>query len=490
MADAYDQFEPLLRENVASGVIDLQLDEDDVSWQFIDTFAPTLTGGRLTDAAGSDAGGSGYEAQWRIRLQRAGRVTGSSMTGNTLTAMGSGSLQFMGQAADTLYLDPAQTPLRAYQKIKMKLTRMKGQVTINRNQILADLATEPVAEVAFDSVVDAIWQVRHLWTSLFWSQGNGIMAIVDGAVTVGEGSSRAAVTVDAGTPFRFAEGQIVYTATVSSGAPTTGVQGNGASPTSPASLMRVIDINVEDRTVILESEAGEGDVILADNNCLVIEGMYDLNSSTNQAFQSVESLLIDSGVYPGSDVTISSTAHQKLRSFIDDNTASTVDPTPEKIAEMIDKITDANKMPPGLLIAEESVWSRYSQLEREGHALYTVPQGAQFGASGGVTGPIISHGTWAGRIVSSNKIRESSIIGMAPETFQKFMPLGNKALRWVMANGGVAGAGAIFRPVTSGRQLSEVNAADYDFFSQVGQTDPRRCFRMLGVNSQRSVNAA
>lgn len=483
MADAYDQFEPLLRENISSSVIDLQLDDDDVSWQVVDTFAPESIGGRDAD------GNAGYEASWRIRLQRAGRVTGSAMTGNTLTQMGAGDLQFMGQTADTKYLDPAHTPDRSYQKIKMVLTRMKGQITNNRSQILAQLATEPIADVLTDGVVDAVFQVRALWTSLFWSQGNGIMATINGGTTIIEANPKP-VSVDAGTPFRFVEGQRVWTSGVTTGAPTTGVMGNGASPTSPASIMRVVDINVRDRTVLLQSEAGEGTITLSDNGVLVVDGMYDLNSAKSYAFQGIESLLLDSGEYPGSGVTISENAHQKLRSFIDDNTSTPVDPTPEKIAEMIDMITDANKMPPGLLVAEESVWSRYSQLEREGHALYTVPQGAQFGASGGVTGPIISHGTWAGRLVSSNKIRESSIIGMAPETFKKFMPLGNKALRWVTANGGVAGTGSIFRAVTSGRQLTEVNAADYDFFSQLGQTDPRRCFRMLGVNSQRSVNAA
>jgi hypothetical protein len=89
--------------------------------------------------------------------------------------------------------------------------------------------------------------------------------------------------------------------------------------------------------------------------------------------------------------------------------------------------------------------------------------------------------------LASPRVRPGCIIGISPETFKRFMPLGNKTIKWALAGGGVAGAQSIYGPIRSGRQLSELSDAPFDVFVEFGCTDPRRNFRRIGLYSQRTM---
>jgi hypothetical protein len=92
--------------------------------------------------------------------------------------------------------------------------------------------------------------------------------------------------------------------------------------------------------------------------------------------------------------------------------------------------------------------------------------------------------------MSSSLIAPNTMIGIDPSTFRRFMPLGNKTIRWAMMGGGVAGISGIFRPVFSGSSLTDMSVADCDVYFQLGQINPRRCCRILGVHDQVTASAA
>ncbi|MHC4091166.1 MAG: hypothetical protein ACYSVY_12990, partial [Planctomycetota bacterium] len=63
MADSFDQFETVLREELSDAVTDLSLSNDDPWWNLIETFQPEPRGGRvLGTATGTSAGDAGWEA--------------------------------------------------------------------------------------------------------------------------------------------------------------------------------------------------------------------------------------------------------------------------------------------------------------------------------------------------------------------------------------------------------------------------------------------
>lgn len=484
MADSFDQMELLFRESVDDAVIHLELEDDDIAWNLIDTFRPKDSAGRDTDnAVGS--GDAGWFASWRIRVQRGGIVTGGTFSGNTLDQMGADNNLFIGQAADALYPDPANVPMRSYEKIRMALKRLQGNNVINRQQILAQLATEPLEDVAAGHTEDTVAQVRALITAWLYGAGNSTIAQVNNSanITLTKGSNTA-IPVDAGTAYRFVVGQRYVVGSNADPRVTRG--GTAADPV----VIRCVDIDTDDRQPYFETEPGSTDLVVQDDDHIMVAGSYDFTASSvangTRAANGFESLLIKTGNFPGA-VNPDVTKHRHLKSYVVGDEANLVPPTPEIVAELIDKITDAGKRPPSVLIAEQSLWTLYSQLERQAVATYPVPQGGAFMASGGVAGPRISHGEVTFARLASPRIRPGSILGMAPDTWMRFMPLGNKTIKWALAGGGVAGAESIFGPIRSGRQLSELSDAPYDVFVEFGCTDPRRNFRRIGLHSQRTM---
>lgn len=477
--DTFDQFEMLLIEQVDDEAIHrLDLDEDDIAWALIQSVKATTKAGKNTDSTAV----AGFEASWRIRVQRGGAIAGGKFGESTLVKQGPGDSLIMGQSQTAKYLDPAYTPSRSYKKIKMDLKRMKGQLTVNLDQILAEMATDPLDDLVMDSVEDAVALVRSMFTTMFWHQGEGIVALVNdsGPSAISE-SSPTAVTIDAGKCYRFIVGQR-YVASALSGGALSGGTRRGGKINTPG-VFRCVAIDTENLLPHFQAEIGEGSIVISDNDAIVALGMYDFVNNKSLAPQSVETLFINTGTYPGTafDVTV----HLELKALVEDNTASMIQPTSQAIGKIIDLITEPGKRPPNVLAAESSVWSQWGFLEKDANALYTVPMGGAFVASGGVAGPTITHGEFTFGRLQSAKCRENAIHGLPTDTFKRFVPLG-ETIKWRHTRGGNAGVSGIFHEVYDGRQLTEQLAADFDFFIELGQTDPRRGFRQLGVHSQRT----
>ena len=486
--DAFGQFELLVREFIEPNVHLLDAtDGQDPAWDMMDTFPAMDVAGRTTDLAGvSSAGVAGYEASWRIRKQRGGRVTGGNIAGNTLQKIGPDNSLSIAQAADGKHLDPRNTPLGSYLPIKMLLKRLRGIITCNRDQVLYDIADNNIEETVMDTVEDATFQVRNLVTALCYSEGNGILGHAYAGATIAEGSTQW-FGITEGTPFRFVVGQRYVAALDSGGTPSTTRDGSGGTAHSPG-IFRCVGIDTDNRYVGFESEPGEGNIVITADDLFIVEGLYDFATPASLAFRGFEGALVSTGNFL--DTAYAVTDHRELMSFVDGDEAALVMPTPEIIDAMMDKIVDSGKPTPSALIAERSLWTLYSQLERRSQAIYQVPQGAAFLASGGVSGPVLQHADKVFARLNSRQIRPGCIIGVDPKTFRRYMPLGGKTLKWRTSSGGVAGVGGIFRMVTDGYVLTDLCAAEFDWYAQIGVIDPQRCFRRIGLHSQRSSDAA
>lgn len=483
MADSFDQFETLLRENIEAMVVDLVLEDDDALWALMGSFDATAIGGRRADGA------AGYEAEWKVRIQRGGRIAARAWTGNTQIQAGSAAVS-VGQSADAKYLDPAHTPLRGYAAIKMYLKRLVGNVTCNRMQVLGELITTPIESLVADYTEDAIYRLRKQITNWGWGDGTSSLAQINLAAgyAVGEGSNRKECVVDGGTAFRFAKGDKIVSGTNAD--PRVAIAGStGGNP--PAGVMVVTDVDPYNRTVTLESIEGEGTITLVDNCHLMYWETFDFSQSTlatqTMACEGIESLLINTGTYPGTSYTVQNVS--ELAAFVEGSESALVNPEPEILAAIIDRITDAGMRPPPVLISEQSVKTLYAQLERQSGAIYSVPQGAAFSAGGGIAGARFQHGDMTFAWLASSLCRPGAVVGIDPAVWKKFIPLGDRTIRWVVSQGGGAGISGVFRPVTEGRQLTEMWEAPFETAIQFGTENPRRQFRRIGFNSQRSLAA-
>jgi len=488
MADNFDQFELLLREFSPSGIRDLELKDDDIAWRLIAMMEPFTVGGVRQVVSGAYP--SGYEARFRIKVQSGGRVTGANFGGNTQVMLGAGSHLASGQAADAVYPDPRLTPNRSYILIKMILKRFALSLTKNESQVRADLASDPVTTVAANEIEDIVTRLRSLITNNFYGDGTASMAQVNKAAgfTITE-TTQVEVDIDNGTWGRFMKGDIL----VAGSDADVRVQKAG----NIAGQMVVVDLDNDDRTIKLQCRPGEGDIVLADNDHLMLAGMFDFTQSSNAnaslACEGTESLLLQTGVFPGSiSPTFSSGLNvdnfSELKSFIKDTTGTPVDPTMDAVTELLDKILDLDEEDaPDAFIAERSIWTLYSQLERENHATVLVPQATTFQGSGGVSAPMLSHNDKRFSVFNSKRIRQNSILGLAPSTWKKFIPLGDRTVRWKFGTGILSGFSSMFFPVTVGTQISELAQSVGDSFFQFGCFDPRKNFRRLGIRAQRDV---
>lgn len=496
MADAFDQFELLVREYIAPAVTDLTMPSDDVAQDLIGTFQPETIGGRRGPYSTTDLSPAGYEARYEIKVQVGGRVAGGTFLGNTQTMMGKNTHLVMGQAADALYLDPRKTPSRSYIELAMRLKRIKGSITINRQQYFADMATKPIEAVAGDHVMDAVQRLRSYISNAWYGNGSGYLAQVNNAagVSVTETAGGVEVAIDGGTFARFMKGDIIVG--------TTNADPYVQRAGSISGLMRVVNIDADNRSIWLQSEPGEGTIALSDNDVLLYADTYLFGGASHEVNSLVpqgvgiaggSGLLRSSGVFPGSvnarygSGGLSVADHSELKSFIVDRTATPVDPTPDEISSVVDKILDANMEPPTAVIGERSLWTLYAMLERETHGVIQVPMGAPFQAAGGVSGPIIRHMEHSFTRFVSNRIESGSVVGINPSTWMKYMPLGDRSIHWFYGNGPMSGIGSIFGPTFNGIQATELADAPFDAFCEFGCLNPRQNFRIRGLKTQRDV---
>lgn len=502
MADVFDQFSSLIPEAVAAGVRDLTLKEDDVAWGLMATVPGVPKLGRDTmNALGSTADGYFYE--WRILQQRAGMVQGGKFGGDTTLTTGPDTTWPLvtGQGATDLYPDPAYVPMRSYFPCRLSLKRFKGSVTCSKQHIEAEAITTPLENLVANYAEDAIFQLRQSATNQFYGNGAGVVGRMDGAMsgTLSDTAS-ATATIKEGTYRRFVKGQRYQVAAISSfsTAMSSSVTARrGTTETTPSyapTKLVCVDVDTHSRTVQFMVENGAGTVsAIADGDYIFLADFIDWSNTAatplaaSMATQGVESLLIATGTFPGTALDV--TYHRELKSYVEGDETALEDPTPEVIAKMIDYITDSGKEPPPVLIAEQSVRTLYAQLERVAGAEYSVPQGAQFMASGGVGGASFGHFNYGFQWLSSPKIRPGSVLGFAPDTWTKAMGGGNGDIEWFASSSGISGANGPYLPTISGRQYTRVLQAPFDVYLEFGCTDPRRNFRRIGLHSQRTRNS-
>jgi len=493
---SFGQFETLLREFISPAVVNLVLEDDDPVWSLIDTFDPLTTGGRTT------GGAAGYEAQWKVKVQDGGRVSGQSFAGNTLSQVGKSSHLSVGQTISNLYLDPQDTPLPAWITIKMALKRIIGSVTVSHEQIMAELATKPIDEVAGNHVMDAVSRVRSLVTNSFWggsntvAQGDNKSSAIMATLTtdpgdIGNGdANRRTYGLAAGTFAKFKKGDMIevgYNANPGTDTFLTQRAGTGSK------VAYVVDIDREARTISLECKSGSTITSVTIGDCLVLAGTYvfdggagfETDELATRIPHGIESFLASSGTFPGTSLDIAD--YSDLKAFVSGDETALDDPTPEAVALILDKISDGGYAPPEALFAERSLWTLYGQLERESGAQYVVPQGAGFVGSGGVDGPVVQHMGNRFQRFSSTRMRPGSMVGLAPSTIKKYIPLGDKTVHWVYGNGPLAGTSSIFGAVHSSTQLSELADAPFNVYCEFSCDKPGRNFRRVGFKTQRNV---
>lgn len=477
MADSFDQFENLLREWISPSVVNLVFEDDDPAWNVMGTFDPLTEGGRRTDANQT----AGYEASYRVKVQGGARVSGGVFTGNTTEMLGGDTHLATGQTADAKYLDPELTPLPSWIAVKVLLQRIRGSVTINRQQIIAELATRPIDEVAGDAVVDSVRRLRSYILNYFYGDGTGALATIATTIS-GVGAPNTAggveVTLNDGPFTRFNLGDLVTVAS-----------GTWPAMTVKTPNLRVVNMDPDNRTIYLESTSNMN-VELTAGDSIFLEGTATLGgTSVSLVPEGIESLLIKTGLFPGTQFAVDD--HGVLKSFVVDNSTSTSsavdDPTMDAIALLVDKIRDFGRQPPSIVIGEKSMWTLHAQIEREGAAHVMVPMGQSFHASAGVSGVSLDHMGNRFARMESTRIRPNAIVGLAPDTWMKYIPLGDRTVNWVYGNGPFAGVNSVFGPVYSGTQLTELADAPFDSFCEFGCKEPNRNFRRIGFKTQRDV---
>lgn len=492
MAGAFDQFEILLRERMPDGMINLMLDDDPVEWNIIGAMEPETIGGATEYNTGDSDFPAGFEAKYRIKVQRAGRVGARTFTGNTVEAAGFDAHQYIGQANDATYLDPRKTPLASYIGIKMALKRIIGSVAVNKQQFFAQLATTPLDDLVSDAVVDSTAHVRSLLVNCFHTDGTGVVSFALNSETVTETAGGTTVELDQGMAGRFMKGQRIVAGTdANPSVLRTGAGVNGAS-----GEMVVTDVNMDSTpgSINLQSVNGVGNVSITAGDRLFLADTYGFGGASHavnaRVPQGIESLLIATGVYPGtispkftSGINVAN--YSELRALISGSDAALVEPSWEVMGPLIDNIKNSQRTVPTAWLMERAIKTRWALNNYANDAMVQVPMGATYQAAGGVAGPVLSHMEDRFQALISTHVRAKSILGLNPSTWKKFVPLGDRNIQWHYSRGVASGISSIFMPCTAdGATATELADAPFDTFCEFGCFDPKANFRRIGLQIQ------
>lgn len=465
---AFGAFETIIRENLGSGVLDLQLPEvDDPALPMIATMQPLGLGGRTDDNSGT------WQARRKIKLSRGGLTEPGSFGGNTVTSMGDNSDLPIAMQATATAPDPEQVPRTQYITLKTNLKRINGNVTADMQQIIADLIGDDLEEIAVGHIEDAAHHVRKDMLGWFYSDGTGMLAQADGTYSVDTTAGGVAVGLKAGTFNRFEKSQryVFYTG---SGfvAGTTTVRKGGVA--------RCVKIDDNARTVYFQMEAGEATASLVDGDIIMKnKSMTNGAAGVSKVHTGIEAMFKETGAFFGlSDIT----DYPELISYVEGDEDNLVQPEPIQIAAMLDRLSNAGIEPPELLISETAIMTQYGFLEKAGFAHYVVPNRMPT-PDGGVSTPIFSHGDKVFPWRASNFIRPGMIWGAAPSTILKFQPGGSDTIRWWVSRGPSAGIPSIFVPVTDGTQMTELYQAPFETHLEFLPIKPKRNIRRLGFIS-------
>ena len=481
--DAFDQFQILLNQKMQQSVEYLELPEvDDVFPQLAMSAQNVAELGQLQDLTIANLV-PGYEASWTAKIQSGGLITGGSFGETQLRKMGPGNNLIMGIAANALHVDPTKAAQPSYIKLKSRLKKVMGCYTEDWEKIEARIISRPI-ETAMDVIEDTTRLIRSTAGSCMWGAGNGVMGQVD--LAAGYNITEAGITwvaIKNSQIYRFIKGQRYVAATIVAGVPTVARAGTLNTP----GVMRCVGLNPQTLKVGFQSEDGEGTIALSDGDGLILEGLWDFAANATRCCNGVENLLKTSGAFPDSDIS-DVTDYPELQVFQAGDESARVEPTGDKIDEILDLMTAPQPNTPPALVAESNLWTLYSRLERQANMLTLVPQGEAYLANGGVRAPLYSYGNKTFARLSSAKCRPGTMYGLDATSFVRFMPQDLSA-RWRMANGGLAGAQNIFRPITIGARLSGSMTAEWDAWYQLSVLRPQKNVIRYGFLNQRMYDS-
>lgn len=489
MATAFSQLDILLKERVSPAIRNLQLPDDDIAWNLMSSFEPENVGGRRDYNTTASDFPAGYMAKEKIKVQSGGRVTGGRFGGPTMTRMGASNHLMAGQGLDALYLDPTTVPSASYIEVAMVLCKVLGSIVMNEEQINVRLISEPLEDVTMDLIEDATRRFRKYVMNMFWGDGTGAIARVNGTVSIVE-ASPTVVEIDNGTYARFMKGDILQAGTDAS--PSVQVAG------AIAGRMYVTSVDPDNRRIKLQSLPGEGTISLTDNSRLYYDESYTFGGASDAvnktAPEGVGSLLINSGVFPGSATLkfpsgLDVGDHEELKAFIQ-GTAGTVDtdPTMENMTILLDKMmSTVREDMPSVLIAEPSVWTLASILDKDSRSTVQVPQGQLYSPTLGVGAPILRHRQRTFARFDSDMVRENTVVGLNPGKWKRFIPLGDRTIRFKYGTGVLSGFPSVFGPINVGSRLSESAQAPFYGAIQFTCAKPQSQLIRHGVKAQRDM---
>ena len=469
ITNAWEQFETILRENLGNAVENLR--PEGISDPFLDMLPrmePLGLGGRESSDSAM------YAARRKVKISRGGMVTGGQWTGNNVTGMGANDDLPVGQEATALAPDPEKVPLTQYVTLETTLKRILGNVTVNMTQILVDLLADDLDELAVGHIEDATFQVLKNLLAWMYSDGTGMIAQSDGSYTVND-SGQQAVGLKAGPYNRFIKGQRYWVYSTTSWPTTT---------TRKGGTMRCTNIDDNAGTVEFEMEAGETAASIVVNDNIVLAGSLTSGTSgTALVPKGIEYMFKETGAFFGlSDIT----QYPEFIAYIEGDEDNTVEPEPDRIAKLIDKIKKSGTAPPTMLVSEATLASQYSYTEKAGFATYVVP--SRFpNPDGGVGKPVFTHGDIVLPWETSDYIRPGMLWGAAPDTILKFQPGGAATIRWWNGNGPGAGVGKIFVPVTDGTRQTELWQAPFETHIDFLAIRAKRNFRYVGLITQETA---
>lgn len=468
---AFDQFETIIHENMGSAVEDLKQPEiDDPGESFIASMADLGPGGRPTT-------GDGWEASRRIKLSRGGMLTGGEWGGNTIDALGKSDVLPIGQRASAKAPDPERVPLTQYTKLVVKLKRILGIVTVNMGQILADLLGDDLEEVAVGHMEDAAFLVRKHRLVWFYGAGDAVIAEADETITIDGTAGGISLKIKAGTFNRFVKGQRYMFYTGSTWDP-------GTTTTRKGGIARCVNIDDNLGEPLFEMEAGEADAsLIAGDKIVLAETMTTGSAGVALTPHGIENMFAETGEFYGISARED---FPELVSFVEGNESALIDPEPDRLAVIVDKLHTAGQRPPDMMISETSLRSQYAYLEKAGYATYVVPN-VMPNPDGGVGTPTFSHGQVFLPWEASAFIRPGMIWGAAKGTVLRFQPGGADNIRWWNSRGPGAGISGIFAPVFDGSRQTELWAAPFETHSEYMATKPKRNFRYVGLRALRQT---
>lgn len=465
---AFGHVAQILRENLGDSVINLNLDDlDDPADRIIRTMKPLGLGGRPES-------GNIYEARRKIRLSRGAMVQGGSFDGNTIESLGANSDLPVRQRATAKAPNPEDVPLSQRVTLKTTLKRILGNVTINQTQINNEAIGMDLDEMGMGYVEDATYQVRKQILNFFWSDGSGAIAQVAASASITD-ASETAVTLQYAPYNRFIKGQKYWFYSTTSWPTTTTRKGGTAVCTG---------INDDTGQPKFQMLSGHATASLVANDLIVPFGfLTNGTSGTSLAPKGIEYMCKETGEFFGlSDIT----QYPEFIGYVEGDETNPVEPEPDRIAKLVNKIKKAGYMPPTMLISESALSAQYAYTEKAGYAVYPINQYLG-NPNGGVGKPIFQHGSIIMPWEDSEMCRPGTLHGIAPETIEKFQPAGADTIRWWNGNGPGAGVEAIFVPVNDGTEQTELWQAPFETHVDFLCTRPKRNFRYVGLVTQNTA---